>query len=116
MPALARRQMFVQITRQQFEEMTCRTFSLKNPVGTIWISHHCEWLIVFHELVYQHLRPLIVNVVVARSVHDQQVALKAAGERDRGTLFEIIGIVLGQAHVTFLIDRVVETLVGHRRA
>src|ERR1043165_6365414 len=56
-----------------------------------------------------------MDVVVARPVHDHQIALQLARKRDRRALFVLLGMVLRQPTVTLLVNRVVVTNVRYGR-
>ena len=77
-------------------------------------------LVVRDQLVDQRRAALVVAVVVRRAVDDQQVALELIREGDGRAVPVALGVVLRQAHVALLVDRVVEALVadggdGHGR-
>lgn len=55
-----------------------------------------------------------MDIVIARAVHHQQVAFELAGEGDGGAIIVAIGVVFGQRHVAFLVDGVIEALVGNK--
>ena len=63
-----------QIPRQQVIQVHGRARTFKDSVSAIGIGHEVEWFPEFDESVHQQLRPLVVNVVVTRAVHDQQMA------------------------------------------
>src|ERR1044071_3872996 len=56
-----------------------------------------------------------MDVVVARPVHDQQIALQLARKRDRRALFIFLRMVLWQPAVSLLVNRVVVMNVRHGR-
>src|SRR5262245_26253134 len=56
-----------------------------------------------------------MDVVIARSMHDQQIALQSARERDRRALFPFLRMIFRQTTVSLLVDRVVVMKVGHGR-
>ena len=66
------------------------------------------------EGVHQRFGPLVVAVVVAGAVDEQQLALKAVGEGQGRALAVAFGVVRGQAHVALLINGVVQAHVGDR--
>jgi len=53
-----------------------------------------------------------VNIVVARTVHDEEFALQALGEIDWRSETIAFSVVRGQTHVSFLINIVVGKLIG----
>ena len=56
-----------------------------------------------------------MNVVVARAVNQEQVAAQTFCEIYGGAVAIAFHVFKGQAHVTFLVNCVVETEIGHRR-
>ncbi len=68
---------------------------------------------MFHQLVDQHLAVLIVDVIVASTVYQEQVPFQFGCVCDRRTFSVTFRIVLGCVHVPFLINRVVGALVGN---
>ena len=66
-----------------------------------------------HEFVDEHFATLVVDVVVACAVDEQEIALEAFGIGDWRTFAVAFGVVLWGVHVAFLIDGVVESLVGN---
>ena len=54
-----------------------------------------------------------MHVVVASAVDEQQISLQSVGPVDGRAVLIALGIVLRSVHVAFLIDGVVEALVGH---
>ena len=66
-----------------------------------------------HKFVDEHFATLVVDVVVACAVDEQEIALEAFGIGDWRTFAVAFGVVLRGVHVAFLIDGVVESLVGN---
>jgi len=95
--------------------MACRSFAFVDSVRTIRISHHRELLISCYKLIDQCLGTLIMHVVVAGAMNNKQFSLQLPGEGDRRALPVLLRMILRQAAVTFLVDRVVVAQVGHRR-
>jgi len=75
-------------------------------------GHELELTVVFDQLVEQHLFALVVDVVVARSVHDQEVALQVFRIGKRVTLEVGVAILRQDAHETLFVDGVIDQLVG----
>src|SRR5690349_11257553 len=75
-------EMLGQISRQQVIQMHGGARTFIYAVSAIGISHEIEWFPEFDELVYQQLRPLIVDIVVAGPMHNQQMALQSFREID----------------------------------
>ena len=59
--------------------------ALRDGVGSIRIHHQVEWLAQLDQAIHQTLGSLVVYVIIAGSVDDQEVAFEAFGEIDRGT-------------------------------
>ena len=91
--------------------MKTGVFALVDAVCSIWVRHHREKLVVFDELVDHHLKALVVDIVVTGSVHDEQVTLQVFCMRYRRTFAIVFCIVLEQAHIAFLVCRVIQLLV-----
>ena len=62
----------------------------------VWIGHELEKLARLYELIDQYLRILVMNIVIARPMHVQQVTTQVAGKGDRRRLFVVVGVFLGQ--------------------
>src|SRR5450759_3008399 len=105
------RQVFLQESVAQRVQMDST-----DAVPPVWILHEAELFVEIDEPVEQSMRPLEVDVVVAGAVDDQQLALQAFGEVDRRSIAIALRIVLRQTDVSFLVDRVVEQLIGHASA
>ena len=86
--------------------------ALVYAVTAVGVGHHVELLALGDELVDQQLEALVVAVVIAGAVDQQQVALEVLGMGDGRAVGKTLGVVLGQPHVAFLIDGVVDLLVG----
>jgi hypothetical protein len=71
----ARREMLGQVPREQVIQVHGRARAFKDAVSAIGIGHEVERLPQGDQLVDQQLRPLVMNIVVARAVHNQQMAL-----------------------------------------
>jgi hypothetical protein len=80
-------------------------------------DHHVEVLPQLDQAVHEQFGVLEVDVVVPGPVHQQQASAKGLREIDRGAAPVTLGVLLREAHIPFLIDRVVEALVraGGRR-
>ena len=90
-------------------------FAFVDAVGTHGVGDLVEHLALLDKLVDQHLAILVVYVVVACAMNQEQIALQTVCPIDGGAIFVTFGIVLWRVHVAFLIDGVVESLVGHER-
>ena len=101
---------FVQVPRERAVEMPGGVRPFGNGVGAVGVRHHGEMLIVSDEFVDQPFRALVMAVVVARAMDQEQISPELAGIRDGRAKAVIFGIVLGQPHVTLLVDRIVEQL------
>ena len=89
--------------------------ALADGVGAIRISHHGESFVVFDQLVDQSFCSLVMAIVVAGAVNQQEISLEIVGEIDRRSLSESINVVTRQSHVAFLVNRVIVTLIAYRR-
>src|SRR5262245_15913036 len=56
-----------------------------------------------------------MNVIVARAVDYQQLPFQLSGEGDRRAFFIFFRVILRQAAIALLIDRIVITNIGDRR-
>ena len=99
----------------QLAEVDAGVEAFADGVGAVGVRHHAELLAVGDEGVHQRFSSLIVAVVVAGAVDEQQLALKLVGEGQRRALAVALGIVRGQAHVALLINGVVQAHIGNRR-
>ena len=66
-----------------FPQMPRRIFSFSYRVRSIGINHQAELFVVGDQFVYQHLRRLVVTIVIAGSVDKQQIAFQVFGKVDR---------------------------------
>ena len=78
----AREQMLVEVAGQQTKEMQPRVLAFPNAVAAVGVRHHIKRLVVLDQLVDEGFATLVVTVVVARAVNEQQVASELMGERD----------------------------------
>ena len=69
------RQMLGQVPREQVIKMHRHAWAFRDAVSAIGINHEVKRFPEFDQFVHQQLRPLLVNVVVAGAVHNQQMAL-----------------------------------------
>ncbi len=95
--------------------MAAGVLALVDAVAPVRINHHAELFVGFDQRVDQPLRALVVDVVIAAAVNQQQVALKLSGIRDRRTSLVAERVLLRQAHIALLVDGVVQPEVGHGR-
>ena len=77
------RQVLQQIASHQLSQMSCRVFSFLDRVRAVGVGHHAELFVVSDQFVDQHFGGLIMTVVVAGSVNQQQVAFELFGKVDR---------------------------------
>ncbi len=108
-------QIIFEVPRQHFPNVPRSIFPFVDAVRTVRIGHHGENLVVLDELVYQGFRVLVMYIIVARSVHQQQVAFQVFGKSDGRAVFVAFCIFRRQAHVAFLVNIIVEALVGNWR-
>ena len=95
--------------------MDRRIGALVDRVRSVRIGHHRKLLVLLDELVDQQLDRLVVTVVVAGSMNDQQVTLQVFREMDRRTIVVARWVIFGDALITFLIDGIIVPHVRHRR-
>ena len=67
--------MLVQISRQQTVQVKRRAIAFRDAVSPVRIRHYRERLVGRDECVDQKLRGLIVHVVIAGTMNNEQVAL-----------------------------------------
>jgi len=91
--------------------MKGRAVPFRDAVSPIRIRHYRERFVVRDQLVDQQLRSLIVDVVVAGAVDDQQIAFQVFRKRDRRRVLVILRVVFRQTEITFGVYRVVITIV-----
>src|SRR5436309_15669275 len=95
--------------------MSGRALTLTDVVTPIWILHHRELLLVGNQGIDKNFSSFVVNIIIARSVDNQELACQTSRVRHRRAGAIVCFVVLRQTHVTLLIDRVIEVLVGNRR-
>src|SRR5207249_7068167 len=69
----------------------------------------------FDQSIDEAFGSLVVNVIVTGAMHDEEFALQAVREIDWRSDTIALSITRGQAHVSFLINRVVQLLIRHGR-
>ena len=67
------------------EKVTSRVLALTDCVGTIRIGEHGERFIMLDQLVDKQLRRLVVAIVIAGAVDQQEFALEFVRKGDRRT-------------------------------
>ena len=87
---------------------------LVNRVTAVRIDHETKRLVKFNEFVYELFGALIMNIIVSRTVNEQQITLQAVGVRDWGSKAVAFFVVRRQPHETLLIDRVIQALVADK--
>ncbi len=82
----------------------------------IGIRHEVEWLAELDQAVHQAFCALVMHVVVAGAVHDQQAPLESLGliDRRRTVVARAVRRRVQETHIALLVNRVVEALVRHR--
>ena len=78
-------------------------FPAADAVLPIRIGQHVERLVVFNEFVDQALCSLVVHIVIAGAVNEQQFALELRRPGDRGTLDIGFLVVRQYAGIAFLV-------------
>lgn len=69
----AGREMLGQVPREQVIQVHGRAWAFKDAVGAVGIGHEVERFPEFDKFVHQQLRPLVMDVVVAGAMHNQQM-------------------------------------------
>src|ERR1051325_7114832 len=95
-------QPLLDVASQQVVKMLRRATSFRDRMGAVGILHEVEWLAEFNQPVGEALAALEMNVVVSRTVDEEQVAAQAAGEVDCGRGSITVGILLRGPHVALL--------------
>ncbi len=108
-------EVLAQVAGEQLVEVPAGPLSFVDPVGPVGIDHQLEGAVGGDQGVDQPLRALVMHVVVATAVDHQEVAAQAVGVSQRAGRDVIAVVLLGQPHVPFLVDGVVEVHVRHRR-
>ena len=75
--------MLFKIPGEQAMKMERCALALRNGMRAIGIVHKVEGLVQCDQSIHQQFCDLEMAVVVARPVHDQQVAAETLGEVDR---------------------------------
>ena len=109
------RKILQEIIRHGFPQVIRGTFPLVDGMRAHRIGQLIEHLAVFHQLVDQHLAILIMHVVIAGAVNEEQVSFQAFHIRDGRTFAIAFRIGLRRVHVAFLVNGVVQPLVGYER-
>src|SRR5205809_1118892 len=98
------RHVFQQIPRQEREQMYCRPATLANAVAAVRVLHEVDLLAQLDQPVEQSLGALVVDVVVPRTVHQQQPAAQPLGMVDGRRGLVTRRVFLREAHVALLVD------------
>ena len=72
-----------QIPGEQGVQVNGRAFALVNTVRPVWIDHEIEGLPKRNQPVHEPLGALVVHVVVARAMHDEQTPAQSLGCSNR---------------------------------
>ena len=67
--------MLEQIIRHQPTQVGRRSLAFANGMGTIRVGHHRELFFVSYQLVDQQFHRLVVTIVIASTVDEQEIAL-----------------------------------------
>src|ERR1017187_2850640 len=84
-----------------------------NTVRAAGINAHIKLFSERNKFIPQQLESLEMYVVVAGPVNHQQTSAQAAREINRRTFFVRLRTILRQSQITFLVNCVVQTLVGN---
>ena len=95
--------------------MQCGALTFPDGVGPVRVREHHKLFVVRDELIDELGHALVVHIVIHRAMNQQQFPFKIFRVCDRRTILVALDIILGQPHVAFLIDSVVQALIRHRR-
>src|SRR5208283_3185208 len=104
--------MFLEVAREQGVEMIVSAFAFGEGVRASGIFHKIERLSQLDEAIEEQFGALVMDVIVARTVDDEQITAEAFGKINDGGSLVASRILFRQAHVALLVDGVVEALVG----
>jgi len=79
----SRFEVFLEIASHGRAEVEASAIALGDAVRPVRVGHHVKLLALHDELVDQQLGTLVVDVVVASAVDEQEIALEAGGVGDR---------------------------------
>ncbi len=79
---IPRGHVFAQIARQCLIEMASGIGAFIESMSTVRVDDLGELLVMVHEFSDQHLAVLVVTVVIARAIDQQEIALELVRERD----------------------------------
>ncbi len=74
--------------------MDCGAGAFGDGVGSVRVDHCVERFAQLYQAIYQQLGSLVVHVIVARTMNNEQVALEPLGEIDRRTLLVPLRVLL----------------------
>ena len=77
MQRLCTLQMFADVASDQAVEVQRCAVALGDGVGAVRVHHQIEWLAKFDQLIHETFGALVVNVVVAGSMDDEESACMA---------------------------------------
>ena len=63
--------------------MAAGIVTFADAVGAVGVGHHREYLVVFDQFVDKTLSSLVMDIVVARAVNEEQIALELVGVGNR---------------------------------
>ena len=81
---------------------------------TVGVGHHGKQLSMPDQFINQPLGVLVVYVIVAGAMDEEEVPLKIFGMGNRSPCIIIAAIFLRQAHIAFGVDVVIEAGTGDR--
>src|SRR5271157_4362886 len=88
-----RRHMLLKVTGQQAIQMEPRALAFDDRMRAAGVLHKVKWLAELHQPVDQQLGALVVHVVVARPVHQEQLAAQSLSIVDSGAGLIPVGVV-----------------------
>lgn len=87
--------MVVQVAGEELVKVSFGVFAFLDAVGAIGIGHHGEMLVVLDQCIDEGFAVLVMAVIVAGAVHDQEIAFELMGKGDRRTVAKAFFVVLG---------------------
>ena len=92
-----------------------RAGSFGNIMCTVRIFHELKGLVVFNQLIQQHLRIIEVNVIIPAAMYIEQIPLKPGGIGNRGALYIVCLGFQRVTHISFLVNVIVRLHVVQPR-
>src|SRR6185369_3649198 len=109
------RKLLVYEPREHVVQMELRSRPFENAVRAVGIREHLKLFVGSHKRINQCFSPLVMNVVISGSMDHHQLTLQILCECHGRTLRPLIGVILRQAAVSLLVNRVVIPDIRNRR-